>query len=240
MAKGKEKSGECPFCGKWGVITDDHIPPKSLFPNPRPSNLITVPACKECNIGSSRDDEIFRTIMALDIRFPSSATQITENAFRGLKRAKYSILIEAIKTAQPVELQSQGGLFIADAQEMSIDARSMFRVLTKIIRGLIYHHTGKYDRRYGMESVDISNDQSFIEKSDPDIMDKLFHKPNFYGDIGNVFSYRGFNVGDIGWTWHTEFHKYWQFISFAIIPREKLTDEELKNYGECYQQDTPY
>ena len=163
MAKGKEKSGECPFCGKWRVITVDHIPPKSLFPNPRPNNLITVPACKECNVDSSRDDEIFRTFMAIDIRFPQSAAQISEKALRGVKRAKYPVLIEAMKAAEEVELQSQNGLFIANVYQMPIDWKSIGRVLAKITKGLIYHHTKGYDRRFEIKSEDISTIQDLIE-----------------------------------------------------------------------------
>ncbi len=237
MAKGKEKSGECPFCKKWGVITDDHIPPKSLFPDPRPNNLITVPACKECNIGSSGDDEIFRTIMALDIRFPQSAAQITENAFRGLKRAKYPILLDARKTAQPVELQSQSGLFLADAYQMSIDSKPIFRVLTKITKGLIYHHTKEYDRRFEIKNEDISMNQDFIDNLDSVIKDRLFHRPDYQRDIGNIFSYRGFSETNKGWIWYIAFNQ-WHFISIATISDGNWTDAEMEHDSECHPSET--
>src|SRR4051812_30015103 len=56
---------ECVYCGLNGPITDDHVPPKNLFPYPRPSNLITVPACNDCNKSFSKDDEWLRLTLSI-------------------------------------------------------------------------------------------------------------------------------------------------------------------------------
>jgi 5-methylcytosine-specific restriction endonuclease McrA len=53
-------SGTCVYCGKVGPTTDDHIPPKCLFPPPIRHTLPKVPSCWTCNGGSSKDDEYFR------------------------------------------------------------------------------------------------------------------------------------------------------------------------------------
>jgi hypothetical protein len=63
--KYQQKEGLCSFCGKFGPLTVDHIPPKSFFPKPRPRNLITVPACEECNSGSSDNDVLMRAFIIL-------------------------------------------------------------------------------------------------------------------------------------------------------------------------------
>jgi len=49
------------------MVTDDHLPPRNIFPKPQPNNvdLITVPACSKCNEGSSRDDEEFKLYISL-------------------------------------------------------------------------------------------------------------------------------------------------------------------------------
>ena len=60
LSKNKSKKGICVYCGTYSRITKDHIPPKNLFGQPRPSNLITVPCCDTCNISFSKDDEYFR------------------------------------------------------------------------------------------------------------------------------------------------------------------------------------
>ena len=41
-------------------LTTEHVPPKSLFPKPRPSNLITVPSCESCNVRFAQDEVLFR------------------------------------------------------------------------------------------------------------------------------------------------------------------------------------
>ena len=57
----------CIYCGSTENLTDEHIPPKNIFPKPRPNNiqLVTVPACKECNRGYSKDDEYFRLTLCM-------------------------------------------------------------------------------------------------------------------------------------------------------------------------------
>jgi hypothetical protein len=52
----------CAICGKSEAVTRDHIPPKGIFPKPLPQDLITVPACKNCNGGDSSLDEKFKFI----------------------------------------------------------------------------------------------------------------------------------------------------------------------------------
>ena len=57
--------GLCPVCQKEALLTRDHVPPDGLFLPPKPSNLITVRTCRECNDGSKLDDEYFRICLAL-------------------------------------------------------------------------------------------------------------------------------------------------------------------------------
>lgn len=57
------KQLECYLCGNPST-TRDHIPPLGIFPKPRPDNLITVPACGNCNAKTTLDDEYFRTVVS--------------------------------------------------------------------------------------------------------------------------------------------------------------------------------
>src|SRR5208283_2514674 len=59
-----QKIGECLYCGRVRPLTRDDVPPKNLFPKPRPSNLITVPSCQKCNQSFMLDDEYFRLVIA--------------------------------------------------------------------------------------------------------------------------------------------------------------------------------
>lgn len=56
----------CALCGgQREATTVEHVPARSLFPTPRPNDLITVPACASCNNGSQPDDDYFRNSLAL-------------------------------------------------------------------------------------------------------------------------------------------------------------------------------
>jgi hypothetical protein len=52
----------CTYCGKALATSKDHVPPKGMFPPPRPS-LLTVPSCENCNSGDAEDDEYFRFVI---------------------------------------------------------------------------------------------------------------------------------------------------------------------------------
>ena len=54
----------CIYCGKREGTTKDHVPPKGLFPVPRP-NMVTVPCCEQCRKGQSLDDEYFVRMIAM-------------------------------------------------------------------------------------------------------------------------------------------------------------------------------
>src|SRR5687768_334768 len=58
------KGQKCYLCGK-PATTFDHIPPKSLFPKNFQYKGIKVPACKDCNNATSKDDEYLRDTFAI-------------------------------------------------------------------------------------------------------------------------------------------------------------------------------
>src|SRR5690606_11581497 len=63
MSKSRKQHGVCTYCGAAGPVTDDHIPPQSLFP--AGAFVPYVPACRGCNGGSSGDDEHFRAVLTI-------------------------------------------------------------------------------------------------------------------------------------------------------------------------------
>src|SRR5262245_49333630 len=93
----EEWIGECVYCGKFRPLTDDHIPPRNLYPDPPPDNLITVPSCRPCNGGTSKDDEYFRLCLtrredlkghpARDAVWPAVLRSLGRPEARGFARA---------------------------------------------------------------------------------------------------------------------------------------------------------
>ena len=58
--------GVCAYCGETKPLTVDHGPPKLMLEEPYPDNLVTVPACLDCNKNSRRMTSTTRTVIALD------------------------------------------------------------------------------------------------------------------------------------------------------------------------------
>ena len=61
----KPDRSRCIYCGTTEQLTADHVPPKNIFPEPRTSDLITVPACERCNKSYELDDEYFRAAITV-------------------------------------------------------------------------------------------------------------------------------------------------------------------------------
>jgi len=62
----KSYEGECQLCGAWDMLTDDHIPQKSLYPKNHRSKILkfnTVKACAKCNNGANHDDELLKVLI---------------------------------------------------------------------------------------------------------------------------------------------------------------------------------
>jgi hypothetical protein len=58
----------CVYCGLEKKLTADHVPPKLLLSQPYPENLLTVPACRDCNASFQVDDEYTRLVLSIDVR----------------------------------------------------------------------------------------------------------------------------------------------------------------------------
>jgi hypothetical protein len=138
----KKRVARCGYCGKRRLVTDDHVPPKGLFPKPRPSDLITVPICSSCNAGTSRDDEYFRTVIAPHFRaaqhpeaqlvLPSVWSSLTRPEAEGF-RASFLNALHAVTMTSPM------GLYIGKAYKYDIDYARIERVAERIARGLFFH-----------------------------------------------------------------------------------------------------
>lgn len=129
----KLKEGECAYCGERRELTEDHVPPQSLFGKPRPHNMIKVPSCSSCNGGFSKDDEYFQLVMKAGIdrkRFPKEiATSIdTINSLAKPQRLGFAVSLYSNYQRNPARL--------------NVDRKRIGAVLYRIIRGLFYHHTG--------------------------------------------------------------------------------------------------
>jgi hypothetical protein len=142
--KSKQLIGECVHCGICGPVTSDHISPKGLFAPPRPE-LITVPSCKSCNLGASKDDEYFRAMLSFHDTAGNhpDARQVRDKVFRGLDRPESTGLRHKIANAtREVSVISPNGLFIGRSLAYDVDLIRFDRVVRRTLTGLYYKENG--------------------------------------------------------------------------------------------------
>ena len=142
--QGKRRRSEkspplCIYCRTAKADTRDHVPPEVLFPIPKPSTLVTVPACRACNRGFQKDDEVFALLLTslLEVN-PQGRSVFRSKVAEGLlKRSpKLRKALAATMHFRPHTFPGgQQGL----APALLIERDRMLRVLRRIVRGLFWH-----------------------------------------------------------------------------------------------------
>ncbi len=140
MAKSR-KIRECVYCGKMVETSDDHIPPKNLFPSPRPSNLITVPSCRECNEKASKDDEYFRLVLSMR-RDISDHPEVLKNKAK-LQRSlqnpeRKGFRSSFLNSLAVVDSCTPAGIYLGKTDAFRVDMKRVNNVIKRITQGLFY------------------------------------------------------------------------------------------------------
>jgi len=136
----KRRRGLCAYCGHGKKLTKDHVPPKLWLEVPYPANLITVPACEDCNRRFKDDDEYVRMVVALDLRAQSNYTAVSKlpEVFRSLLKPEAAAFRERI-----VRKMNASRLVDPDGAPlgfpMEVDIKRIDAVGERLMRGLHYH-----------------------------------------------------------------------------------------------------
>lgn len=217
---GKAALGTCAYCGKEKTITRDHVPPLTLLAPPYPNDLVTVPACFDCNRGFQKDDDYTRNAVALDLRAQGNSTAMSKlpAVFRSLQRPEAAKFREAFLSGlTPSGIvdargQSLGSVFKVDVER--IDATGKH-----IARGLHFHFGGQ----------PLPQDYQFLVQSKPgyDSMDHVVPSfTSFYqkcsarreGFIGDAFSYIAGSAGNAFAYLLLLYEYFWWFV--IVVPPE--------------------
>lgn len=136
----------CIYCGSKKNVTDDHIPPKTLFSKPRPSNLITIPSCQLCNSGASKDDEYFRDmlIMREDLYNHPVVQKNLEVVYRSFTYPNKKRYTDTLFSRMDlVDRFTEVGLYIGKYPIINIDLPRIRKVVNRIVRGLFYYELNR-------------------------------------------------------------------------------------------------
>jgi hypothetical protein len=138
MSKWRKKI--CVFC-LGPAESADHVPPKSWFAPPLPPNLITVPACEECNTGWEADAEWLRAILVagVNLRGHEQADAVLDVVRGSFQRPGTAGLAKAIDGAiVELDLRHPDGQVAGPGVGIRFETRRAAFVLMKMIRGLHY------------------------------------------------------------------------------------------------------
>lgn len=146
MAKHRKNSklGECVYCGREALLTDDHIPPRTLYPESIWSRLLKIPSCFKCNNGASKDDEYLRTIIGLSAKGERDEIlkPISDAAARALVRPEAAGFRQSIvKDIKEAFISGPAGILVP-ALVGTVDLLRFDRVISRIIKGLFYTERG--------------------------------------------------------------------------------------------------
>jgi hypothetical protein len=108
---------------------------------PRPQ-LVTVPACAQCNSGSSGHDERFRTYLSLHVgNGDQKRAKLFDNALSSLKHNR-RLLYRVLSSSHDVPVTTPAGVFVGRGLKVLWDSKAHDSVVERCVRGLFYYHFG--------------------------------------------------------------------------------------------------
>ena len=135
----EDKKTTCVYCNKKEGVTQDHVPPKSFFPKPRPSNLITVPACLKCNQTAGKDEEFFlATFMFSEAGVSDAGKKLWEQKLRRMYEKNLGLKRKIAQNLSRRNVVTPAGIYLGKTMMIDRDDDRFDNVISKIVKGL-YH-----------------------------------------------------------------------------------------------------
>lgn len=166
----------CYLCGSTKNLTRDHIPPKNLFPSPKPTNLATVFCCKKCNEEYTLIDESFRVFVSSTLNRSKAGQWVWDNKVMGSSFKRSPKLKTATRNSLvPIKALINGQ--ITPATGMTYSVRKAKKYLIRLVKGFT---------RYFNPEIDYSKAKFRVANIIPNqqIVDMLYQK-FFYVEKGD-------------------------------------------------------
>jgi hypothetical protein len=134
---------QCVYCTHSPGITKDHVPPRIFFPEPRPGNLITVPACSKCNSDATMDDNYLFTIMMFGEAGNTVAGEaLWQKRLRRMFTKDLGIRRQLGSALSLKHVITPGGSDQDRRIALSFDEQRFDKAIQRIVRGLYYFEFG--------------------------------------------------------------------------------------------------
>jgi len=129
----------CVYCCEKLKETSDHVPPKSFFPKPRPSDLITVPSCLRCNHDVGEDEEFFlATFMFTQGGVSEAGNKLWAEKLHRMYEKNLGLKRKIAQALSYADILTPAGLFLGRKMAIQTDEKRFDKVVHKIVRGLYY------------------------------------------------------------------------------------------------------
>lgn len=128
--------------------SDEHVPPKGLFPKRRDlppgvdlrKQLITVPSCDVHNSEKSHDDEYLMYALVFGIQNNPTASEQVKRKIARAMCANPGVARLIAQHQQPVRVEHTTTGKIEDTIALRVDSRRIHQALDNIGRALHFHH----------------------------------------------------------------------------------------------------
>ena len=180
----------CYLCGSTENLTKDHIPPKNLFPSPRPTDLITVWCCKKCNEKFSLIDESFRVFTSSVYNRSKSGERIwNEKVMNSSFKRSPKLKSATIKSLVPIKTEINN--IEVGATGITYPIKKTKDYLVRLTKGFTRHFNPEID----LSHVKFKVSNIIPSKQIIDMLNQKF----FYVEKGNcVFRMWRMFVKDMG------------------------------------------
>jgi hypothetical protein len=166
------------------------VPPKLFLEQPFPANLMTVPACGDCNQSFKADDEYTRTVLAVDIRANwNHAAQFNLPAIlRSLQRPDARGFAEFLRSQSNATriLSAAGVPYFA----IELDNQRVKNAGLHILKGLYFRETRKrlpeYAKVHLGSTIELTPDHPVMLTMARTVSSMPDHRD---GSVGTAFSY---------------------------------------------------
>ena len=134
----------CVYCGDKKTNTKDHVPGKGFFPQPRPSDLITVACCRKCNVDHGYDEEFFAaTFLFSDAASTKTGKELWDSKFSRGWRRNSGLRAALQKRMSRIPVFSPKGIYLQNRLAIELDHERLDSVVMRCIRGLYFFEFGE-------------------------------------------------------------------------------------------------
>lgn len=159
----------CIYCGERNLLSRDHVPPRSLFPErlANDKQLVTGPACQRCHNANMKDDSTIRNILVStqdSENHPAVILSLAEKRNRSLNRSldrgcgEYRELLQTMKLVSFSTLPENN---LCCRWAFDLDNPPMNRFIERLSRALLWYEfgqpyfKGEFDWHINVESPEL-------------------------------------------------------------------------------------